>query len=367
MAANLTVKNIPHSPFTDHNRWYISFMLAFILHIMGFAAPALLRLLQIFLLSTFGITLFPQPLPKIKPPKQKEMQFMFLEKSPPEEVKDADKVSASAVKAKDMVKTEIEEAAPAVESNAKAESSLIGEKNASRPVKESLEMVEEPQPEKIEKAEAEENKELDTLTQAMELQKKEIEKKEEEVEKKKFELNEEAIELMPEVKTDDKIAVIKPEKKEKKKEEVKTPRPARKKIEIMSIGARAAREGNAPEENKKSSAKIEGIMAWQTLSIRHSEYFKNLSRRLSNHLKVIASISPRSYKVGKVTVVFGISESGALTHCNTIEYREGMVSEKIIVEKTIKAAAPFPPLTEEMKKDLELFKKLGAEITFGAQ
>ncbi len=356
--ASLSTSN-HQSSFYQNNRHLLSFLVAIILHLLYFIAPYLLKLIQLLLLATLGFNLLPQPKIKILKKKPKEMQFMVIEDSPSEKVKDANKVSMVSQNAKGKITPKLKKSnVPPAISKAKYAPSKIGKQlSIIRPA-----LNVKPQKQTTSKNEntKKPEKEIEKIAKAIRIKKEKMPT----LNKQEQKINKNAIEKVRESVIDDKIVQISPPKKAISKFKQKKPTKKKRKYVFQKIGGKKSPQGGAPEKSQETSAMVEGIMAYRTLSIRYPKYIKEVFRKVRENFQIIASMSLSSYKTGEVAVAFGIAEDGTISYTKTVVLEKGMISEKLMLEKAIKGAAPFPPFTEAMKKDKAIFQRLGFRVYF---
>ncbi|GEM_PF-3003308 len=134
-------------------------------------------------------------------------------------------------------------------------------------------------------------------------------------------------------------------------------------VDFQPIGARAA-SGTRAQDARAQSVTLRGNTAYQTLRARHPEYMEEVARRLKKNLRMVGSTRLRSYHVGQVAVAFGIAPDGSLLGPEPREARPQMLAEQQIVLEAVRASAPFPPFTEDMKRDAALFRDIGFGVEF---
>lgn len=140
------------------------------------------------------------------------------------------------------------------------------------------------------------------------------------------------------------------------------PSPARP--NFQNIGTAAGREGATPTASATSSARLTGDLAYETLKARYPEYMEIIEKKLHRSLSAQQSIQKRSYHVGIIYLAIGIGVDGQLTKLSIISARDEMAEEQSLSLTAIRNAAPFPPLDEEMQKDIAIFSDMGIRVGF---
>ncbi|MDR1611500.1 MAG: hypothetical protein LBT97_01825 [Planctomycetota bacterium] len=138
--------------------------------------------------------------------------------------------------------------------------------------------------------------------------------------------------------------------------------PARPRPTFKKLGSEANRAGAPRRRNRESSVKLLGDDAsMRILQHRYGAYMEKVARQLQESLNRQAVLNPAGYNRGQVKIRFGIAPDGSLSYWETIYAAEGMDAERILSERTVIEAAPFDPLTPEMRKD-ENFQKLTVTV-----
>jgi outer membrane biosynthesis protein TonB len=125
-----------------------------------------------------------------------------------------------------------------------------------------------------------------------------------------------------------------------------------------------APEGGAAPNRKRSSARLEGDRSYRLLKAKYPEYMAIVKKRFGQGLYAAGSMRERSYRTGEVVMRFGIAPDGTLSKAELVERRSEMLAEETLCRDALEAAAPFPPFTEEMKKDAKLFDNIGVRVFF---
>jgi hypothetical protein len=130
------------------------------------------------------------------------------------------------------------------------------------------------------------------------------------------------------------------------------PRRARPQPVFKQIGGENRRTGTAPRRQTNTSVKLLGDDAsMRVLMHRYGAYMDKLGRQLQESLIRQMVLNPLNYSRGQVKIRFGIAPDGSLSYYDTVFVEEGMISERILSERTLVEAAPFDPLTDEMAAD----------------
>lgn len=141
-------------------------------------------------------------------------------------------------------------------------------------------------------------------------------------------------------------------------EQPQEPRRARPQPVFKQIGGENRRTGTAPRRQTNTSVQLLGDdVSMRVLMHRYGAYMDKLGRQLQESLIRQMVLNPLNYSRGQVKIRFGIAPDGKLSYYETVFVEEGMISERILSERTLVEAAPFDPLTPEMAAD-ENFQKM---------
>lgn len=89
----------------------------------------------------------------------------------------------------------------------------------------------------------------------------------------------------------------------------------------------------------------------QTLRSKYGDYMDEVAKRLNRSWNAELSAGRRSYRVGEIRIRFAITGEGAIGGVRVTQAIPAMVVEKALCLRTIRNAAPFPPLPPAMRED----------------
>ncbi len=135
-------------------------------------------------------------------------------------------------------------------------------------------------------------------------------------------------------------------------EQPQEPRRARPQPVFKQIGGESRRTGTAPRRQTNTSVQLLGDDAsMRVLMHRYGAYMEELGKKLQESLVRQMVLNPLNYSRGQVKIRFGIAPDGSLSYYQTVYAEEGMITERILSERTLTEAAPFRELTPEMAAD----------------
>ncbi len=118
-----------------------------------------------------------------------------------------------------------------------------------------------------------------------------------------------------------------------------------------------------PPKKSLTQARWAGTRSMALLKARYPAYLEKVLRQWVQAVHRQEALAHSTYKTGAIYVRIAIQPDGGIGKLKVLHAPEEMLAERHITVASIRDAAPFPPLTDEMQKD-PLFQSVVFQLVF---